>query len=243
MRALTEAQGFEAAASAPQASWTREALPRTACVSYVALEACEVAAQTNWNPRECSTYHDLLDREERRLDEAFGGMMPDELPGVVVAVTEAWLDEAYENITLVQACLAVRRQQEEERTATLGEHPEPPDGETSAEKARRLWIPRAFQQTSYVSHMAREVCDDSTKVRWTPWTYREYRRLLDDEMMAVCRIYAEVELADLPVREGKEALGWLRSAHRNIEYACEHIGMRIRGAGECGAPLSLPKRR
>jgi hypothetical protein len=45
VRALTEARGFEAAASAPQASWTREALRRTACVSYVALEACEVAAQ------------------------------------------------------------------------------------------------------------------------------------------------------------------------------------------------------
>jgi hypothetical protein len=88
VRALTEARGFEAAASALQASWTREALPRTACVSYVALEACEVAVQTSWSPRECSTYHDLLDREERRLDEAFRGMMSDELPGEVVAVAE-----------------------------------------------------------------------------------------------------------------------------------------------------------
>ncbi len=69
-------------------------------------------------------------------------MMPDELPGAVVAVAEVWLDDAYDNITL-----AVRRELEEERIATLGEHPEPPDGETSAEKARRLWIPRAFQQT------------------------------------------------------------------------------------------------
>ncbi len=94
MRALTEERGFEAAADALQASWTREALRRTACVSYVALEACEVAVRTSWNPRECSTYHDLLHREEQRLDEAFGGMMPDELPGAVVAVAEVWLDDA-----------------------------------------------------------------------------------------------------------------------------------------------------
>jgi hypothetical protein len=52
VRELTEARGFEAAASAPQASWMREALRRTACVSYVALEAREVAAQISWNPRE-----------------------------------------------------------------------------------------------------------------------------------------------------------------------------------------------
>ncbi len=85
--------------------------------------------------------------------------------------------------------------------------PEPPDGETSAEKAQNLWILRALQQTSYVSHIAREVCDYSTKADWTSWTYREYRRLLDEEMMAVCQIYAEVKLAELPVREGKEARG------------------------------------
>ncbi len=84
MEALMEARSFEATASAPQASWTREALRRTACVSYVALEAYEMAR----DPRECGTYHDLLDREERRLDEAFGSMMPDELPGAVVAVAE-----------------------------------------------------------------------------------------------------------------------------------------------------------
>ncbi len=95
--------------------------------------------------------------------------MPDELPGAVVAVAEVWLDDAYNNITLEQACLAVRREQEEERIATLGEHPEPPDGETSAEKARRLWILRALQQTSYISHMAREICDVSTKADWTSW--------------------------------------------------------------------------
>ncbi len=70
VRALAEARGFEAAANALQASWTREALRRTACVSYVALEACEVAVRTSWNPQEGSTYHDLLHREEQRLDEA-----------------------------------------------------------------------------------------------------------------------------------------------------------------------------
>ncbi len=213
MEALMEARGFEATASAPQASWTLEALRLTACVSYVALEANKMA----WNPRECGTYHDLLDREERRFDEAFGSMMPDELPGAVVAAAEVWLDDAYDNITLAQACMAARRQQKheqgEEQIATLGEHPEPPDGEPSAEKARRLWIPRALQQTSYVSRMAREICDDSTKANWNTWSYREYRRLLGEETMAVCRIYAEVELADLPVREGKEAKGWLTSAH------------------------------
>ncbi len=155
-------------------------------------------------------------------------MMPDELPGAVVAVAEVWLDDAYDNITLAQACLAVRREQEEKRIATLGEHPEPPDGETSTEKAQRLWIPRALQQTSYVSRMAQEICDDSTKANWGTWAYREYRRLLDEETMAVCRIYAEVELADLPVREGKEARGWLTSAHQDAERAREHIGEHIR---------------
>ncbi|MFN9906262.1 MAG: hypothetical protein ACK56F_09085, partial [bacterium] len=132
VRALTEARGLEAAANALQASWTREALRRIACVSYVALEACEVATRTCWDPWECSTYHDLLDREEQRLDETFEGMMPDELPGAVVAVADAWLDDAYDNITLAQACLAARKQQEERRAAAPGGHPEPPDGETSA---------------------------------------------------------------------------------------------------------------
>jgi hypothetical protein len=125
VRALTEARGFEATASAPQASWTREALRRTACVSYVALEACEMAAQTSWDPRECGTYHDLLDREEGRLDEAFRNMMPDELPGAVVAAAEVWLDDTYDNITLAQACMTARRERED-RLATLREHPEPP---------------------------------------------------------------------------------------------------------------------
>ncbi len=154
--------------------------------------------------------------------------MPDELPGAVVAVAEVWLDNAYDSVTVAQACLASRMQHEEKRVVTLEEHPEPPDGETSAEKARRLWIPRALQQTSYVSHMAREVCEDSTKSDWGIWAYREYRRLLDDEMMAVCRIYGEVELADLPVRQGKEAQGWLTSAHQDAERAREHIGEHSR---------------
>jgi hypothetical protein len=76
--------------------------------------------------------------------------------------------------------------------------------------------------------MAREVCEDSTKADWGVWAYREYRRLLDEEMMAVCQIYAEIELADLPVREGKEAQGWLTRAHQDAERAREHIGEHIR---------------
>ncbi len=135
MRALTEAQGFKAEASALQGGWMQAALRRTACVSYVALEACEVAVQVSWKPQEYSTYHDLLDREERKFDEAFAGMRPGELPGRIVAAAEVWLDDAYDNITLAQACLAVRSQREKRRIETLEEYPEPPDGETSAEKA------------------------------------------------------------------------------------------------------------
>ncbi len=119
---------------------------------------------------------------------------------------------------------------------------EPPDGETSTEKVRRLWILKALQQTSYVSHMAREICNDTNKAGWTQQTYREYRRLLDEEMMTVCQIYAEVALADLPVREGKEARRWLKSAHRDTECAREHIGTRIRGLEERRA-LLYPVRR
>jgi hypothetical protein len=162
-RALTEARGFEATISTSQAEWTREALRRTACVSYVASEACEVAVQASWNPQDYSTYHDLLAREERRLDETFGNMMPDELPGPVAAAAEVWLDDAYDNITLAQTCIMTRREQEDELLAVPEGHPEPPEGGTSAEKAQRLWILRALRQTSYVSHMSREVCDDSTK--------------------------------------------------------------------------------
>jgi hypothetical protein len=217
VRALTKAQGFEATASAQQASWTREALHQTTCISDAAIEAIEVAAQTCWDPRECGTHHGLLDREEQRLDrldKTFGGVSPDELPGAVVAVAGAWLDDAYDNITLAQTCLAGRSQHEEEQIAALGKHPEPPDGETSEEKARRLWTPRALQQTSCVSHMAREVCDDSTKAGWGIWAYREYRRLLDGELMAVCRTYAEVKSADLLVREREEAQRWLTTHTR-----------------------------
>ncbi len=39
----------------------------------------------------------------------------------------------------------------------------------------------------------------------------------------------EVELADLPVSKGKEAKGWLTSAHQEAERAREHIGERIKG--------------
>jgi hypothetical protein len=101
-------------------------------------------------------------------------------------------------------------------------------------------MPRAFLQTTLASRMAQETCSDSTK---TAWTYHERRRLLDDEMMAVCRIYAEVELADLPAHEGERAQKWLTITHRNIERARGHIGMRIRAAGEWGAPPSLPAGR
>ncbi len=118
----------------------------------------------------------LLHREEQRLDEAFGGMMPDELPGAVAAVAEVWLDDAYDNITLAQTCLAARKQQEEKRAAALGKHPEPPDGEVSAEKARSLWIQRALRQTSYVSHMAKEMDDYSVETKWSIWSYERYRR-------------------------------------------------------------------
>jgi hypothetical protein len=100
-----------------------------------------------------------------------------------------------------------------------------------------LWTLRALRQTSCVSHMSREVCDDSTKAKWSIWSYRGYRRLLNEEMMAVCRIYAEVELADLPVGEGKEAKGWLTSTHMDAECARKHIGARIRKKEELRALL------
>jgi hypothetical protein len=47
-------------------------------------------------------------------------------------------------------------------------------------------------------------------------------------MMAVCRVYAEVDLADLPVSKGKEAKGWLTGAHQDAERAREHISERIK---------------
>jgi hypothetical protein len=56
-------------------------------------------------------------------------------------------------------------------------------------------------------------------------------------MMAVCQIYAEVELADLLVREGKEAKGWLTSVHQDAECAREPIGTRIRKSEELKALL------
>jgi hypothetical protein len=67
--------------------------------------------------------------------------------------------------------------------------------------------------------MAQEGCDDSTKADWASWAYHEYRRLLDEEMMAVCRTYAEGRPADLSVHEGREAQKWLTGAHRVVERA------------------------
>jgi hypothetical protein len=139
------------------------ALRRTACVSYVALEACDVAVQVSRKPQEHDVYHDLLDREEQKLDEAFAAMKPGELPGGVVAAAEVWLDNAYDNITLAQACLAVRSRRERKRVEVWEVHPEPPDGETSAERARRLWMPRAFLQTTFTSRVAQGACSDSTE--------------------------------------------------------------------------------
>ncbi len=55
--------------------------------------------------------------------------------------------------------------------------------------------------------------------------------------MAVCRIYTEVELADLPVWEGKEAKGWLTSPHQDAERTREHIGKHIKRREELRALL------
>jgi hypothetical protein len=90
LSALREAQRLEAKTGAVQASWMQTALRRTACVSYVALEACDVAAQVSRKPQEHEVYHDLLDREEQKLDEAFAAMKPSELPSGVVAAAEGW---------------------------------------------------------------------------------------------------------------------------------------------------------
>jgi hypothetical protein len=238
VKALTWARRLEVTASDPQArcqrQWVREALCRTTCVSYVALEACGVATQTSWNPQECGTYRDLLSREEGRLEEAFKYMMPDELPDPMVVAAEVSLEDARDNVTMAQTWMAVRRYEEEKRSAAPEGPPEPPDGGVPAETARRLWAQRALQQTSYVSHMAREIRDNSTKADWTTWAYHEYRRLLDIETMAVCRIYAGVKLADLPVREGEEAREWLADMQREVEYARGHISTRIREMRECG---------
>jgi len=76
--------------------------------------------------------------------------------------------------------------------------------------------------------MAQEVCNGPTKANWTTWTFREYRKLLDEEMVAICQTYREVELTSLPAREEKEAREWLASAHRDAERVREHIGARIR---------------
>ncbi|MFN9910848.1 MAG: hypothetical protein ACK56F_32875, partial [bacterium] len=101
-------------------------------------------------------------------------------------------------------------------------------------------MPRAFLQTTFTSRMVQEACSDSTE---TAWTHHEHRRLLDDEAMAVCRVYAEAGWADLPAHERERAQKWLMSTHKNIERAREHVAMRIREAGEWGAPPSLPEGR
>jgi hypothetical protein len=107
-----------------------------------------------------------------------------------------------------------------------------------AEKTWCLWILRALQQISCVSHMAREICGNSTKTYWSAHSYQEYRRLLDAETMAVCQIYGETKLANLLVREGKKAKEWLTSAHEDAEYAREHIDVRLRRPEELRAGRS-----
>jgi hypothetical protein len=242
VKALTEAREFEVTTSDPQArcqrQWVREALCRAVCVSYVALEACEVATQTSWDPQECDAYHDLLDHEENRLHRAFGKMMPEELPGPMVAAAEVWMEDARDNVSMAHVWMAARRDKEEKRLAAPRGPPEPPDGGIPVETARRLWAQRALQQTSCVSHMMQEICDDSTKADWTSGTYGEYRRLLDEEMVTICQIYMEVGMTDLSDREGKEAKEWLIGAHRDAERARGHIGARSRRLDELKALLS-----
>jgi hypothetical protein len=36
-------------------------------------------------------------------------MWPDELPRAVTGVAEVWLDDAYDNITLAQACMTAKK--------------------------------------------------------------------------------------------------------------------------------------
>jgi hypothetical protein len=98
--------------------------------------------------------------------------------------------------------------------------------------------------------MAQEIADDSTKTGWSIWSYEHYRRLLEKEVVGASRVYAEVELADLPVSKGEEAKVWLTSAHQEAERAQEHIGERIKElkvlqALLCPATegLSLPSQR
>jgi hypothetical protein len=44
-------------------------------------------------------------------------MMPDELPGPVVAAAEVWLEDACDNVTMAQTWMAARRDKEEKRLA------------------------------------------------------------------------------------------------------------------------------
>ena len=85
--------------------------------------------------------------------------------------------------------------------------------------------------------MAQEIENNSTKTGWSIWSYKHYRGLLDKEMMEACRIYAEVELADLPVSKGKEAKGWLTSAHQEVERARTHRRAHQKNKGAPGTSL------
>jgi hypothetical protein len=119
VEALNEAQDFEATASEPQtskpqASWMREAIRRTACISYLALEACKMVAQAGWSPQVCNTYQGLLNREEERIYMAFGDMIPNELPSEVAKAARTWLVDAYDNIQLAEDRLAAQSREEEE---------------------------------------------------------------------------------------------------------------------------------
>jgi hypothetical protein len=135
-------------------------------------------------------------------------MMPEELPGPMVAAAKVWMEDARDNVSTAHTWMAARRDKEGKRLAAPKGPPEPPDGGTPVETARRLWAQRALQQTSYVSHMAQEICDDSTKADWTSGTYSEYRRLLDEEMVTICQIYMGVGMTELSDPEGKEAKEW-----------------------------------
>jgi hypothetical protein len=94
-------------------------------------------------------------------------------------------------------------------------HSEPLKGEAPTERVRPLWILKALQQTLCVSHMVREICDDSRKDNWSVCSYQKYKSLLDEGAMTVCQTYAETKLVELPIREGKEARGWLTSPHED----------------------------
>ncbi len=90
-------------------------------------------------------------------------MVPEELPGPMMAAAEVWMEDALDNVFTAHTWIAARRDKEEKRQAAPKGPQEPPDRGTPVETAHRLWAQRALQQGSYVSHMAQEVCNDSTK--------------------------------------------------------------------------------